>query len=88
MAANASFPSILSWTPPPAPSQNLKVLLAYVNARNKLDLSNVLRFFHTELEHRYLPMSLGRPVLTKKQYGEYLEALTSMMTTFTVSSQL
>lgn len=86
MAANSSFPSILSWTPPPAPSQNLKVLLAYVNARNKLD--NVLRFFHNELEHRYLPVSLGRPVLTKKQYGEYLEALASMMTTYTVSSQL
>ncbi|KAF9012706.1 hypothetical protein BDQ17DRAFT_1344483 [Cyathus striatus] len=34
-----------------------------------------MNVFDEDLEHRIIPQSLGRPVLNKRQYGEYFRGL-------------
>ncbi len=81
--ADTFQPSSLVYTPPRHPSQNLRTLLAYVDARNHL-APDIMKFFHATLEHRYLPKSLGRPVLNRRQYGEYVSQLQPMFASFRV----
>ncbi|PBK86980.1 hypothetical protein ARMGADRAFT_1168862 [Armillaria gallica] len=79
--ADTFQPSSLVYTPPRHPSPNLRTLLAYVDARNHL-APDIMKFFHATLEHRYLPKSLGRPVLNRRQYGEYISQLQPMFASF------
>jgi len=41
-----------------------------------------MSFMDDSLEHRILPKSLGRPVLNKKLYGEYLGGLLPVFKTY------
>lgn len=96
--ASATFPSPLSFTPPENPSPNLQAVIAYVAARNATQsavaqssaksLALIEDCFADNLEHRIIPKSLGRPVLNKKQYIEYLAGLPGIFKTFHVSSHL
>ncbi|KAF9012705.1 hypothetical protein BDQ17DRAFT_720999 [Cyathus striatus] len=42
-----------------------------------MDNDAVLDCFDDSLEHRILPKSIGRPVLNKKQYGDYFRGIIS-----------
>ena len=84
--AQASFPSSDTYTPPEDPSPNLQALLSYVDARNDwaTDTARIMDHFDESLEHRIVPKSLGRPVLNKRQYGEYIHGLLSFIKTYSV----
>jgi ABC-type phosphate transport system auxiliary subunit len=64
---------------PNAPSPNMRALLAYLNALQEWNFKDVMACFDEALEHRILPQSLGRPVLNKRQYGEYFGAIMPLM---------
>lgn len=66
------------------PSRNLRTFLAYVDALHSWDLVAVLECFDDSLEHRILPQSLGRPVLNKRQYGEYFKGLMPLFKSYQV----
>lgn len=70
-----TFPSSIIYSPPVSPSPNLQTVLAYVNARNENDADKIMSCMDDSLEHRILPKSLGRPVLNKGHYAEYLGGL-------------
>jgi hypothetical protein len=84
--SSPTFPSSQLYTPPTNPSPNLQALLAYVEARNEwsTDHTKVMGFFDDSLEHRILPKSLGRPVLTKKQYSDYVAGLLRFIASYKV----
>jgi hypothetical protein len=62
-----------------APSPNMRSLLAYVDA---FQAWNIMACFDEALEHRILPQSLSRPVLSKRQYGEYFGAIMPLFRKF------
>ena len=63
------------FTVPDAPSPNMRALLAYFDALRRWNFKDVMACFDEALEHRILPQSLSRPVLSKRQYGEYFKAI-------------
>lgn len=67
------------FTIPSEPSPNLRALLAYLDALKEWNLKGVMACFDEALEHRILPQALGRPVLNKRQYGEYFKAIIPLM---------
>jgi len=67
---------------PETPSRNLRTFLAYADSLRALDLEAVLDCFDDALEHRILPQSLGRPVLNKRQYGEYIKGVMALFKHF------
>lgn len=71
--------------PPHAPSPNVQTLLAYRDALNEWDYDKYMAVFDDTLEHRILPKSLGRPVLTKKQYAVYCAEVMPLFKKFHVS---
>ncbi|TFK45090.1 hypothetical protein BDQ12DRAFT_674104 [Crucibulum laeve] len=72
---NPSQSPSYAFTVPPNPSPNMRTFLAYLKALNTWDYDACMAVFDNSLEHRILPKSLGRPVLNKKQYGEYFKGL-------------
>jgi hypothetical protein len=73
------------FTIPNAPSPNMRALLAYVDALKAWNFNDIMACFDEALEHRILPQSLGRPVLSKRQYGEYFGAIMPLLKNFQVS---
>lgn len=75
---------------PAQPSRNLRTFLEYVDALSQVpcDLDRVFNCFDDSLEHRILPASLKRPVLTKRHYREYLSLVLPMFSSFKVMSNL
>ncbi|KAF8959946.1 hypothetical protein BDZ97DRAFT_1598129, partial [Flammula alnicola] len=73
------------YTVPASPSPNLRTFLAYVAAMEAWEFSDVMACFDEALEHRILPKSLGRPVLNKRQYGEYLKGVMPLFKIFKVT---
>ena len=69
---------------PETPSRNLRTFLAYIDALHSWDVVAVLDCFDDSLEHRILPQSLGRPVLNKRQYGEYFKGLKPLFKSYQV----
>lgn len=67
-----------SWAPPDDPSPNLRTVLAYFAAMETWDEAKLMDTFDDTLEHRILPKSLTRPVLTKQLYRVYFQGLTAM----------
>jgi len=63
---------------PETPSRNLRTFLAYADSLREWDLEAILDCFDDALEHRILPQSLGRPVLNKRQYGEYIKGVMAL----------
>ena len=57
----------------------MRALLAYLDALKEWNVKDVMACFDEALEHRILPQSLGRPVLNKRQYGEYFGAIMPLM---------
>lgn len=72
------------FTIPEHPSRYLRAFLTLVDAYHAWDLDHILDCFDEELEHRILPLSLGRPVLNKRQYGEYLKGIMPLLNSFKV----
>lgn len=64
----------------------MKSLLTYIDAVNNRDFEAMDSVFDESLEHRILPKSLERPVLTKKQYGDYWRSISGLFEQFEVSS--
>lgn len=64
-----------NYTVPSVPSPNLRAFLAYVDAVRTWNHKDLMACFDEALEHRILPQSLGRPVLNKRQYGEYIRGI-------------
>jgi len=75
-----------SFVPPPTPSPYLRAFFAYVDAMHAWDFDRVMQCFDESLEHRILPKSLGRPVLNKRQYGEYFKGTMPLFVKFRVSA--
>jgi len=73
------------FTVPPHPSRYLRAFLAYIDAFNAWDLDLILDCYDEQLEHRILPQSLGRPVLNKRQYREYLKGILPLFKRFKVT---
>ncbi|KII95580.1 hypothetical protein PLICRDRAFT_96072 [Plicaturopsis crispa FD-325 SS-3] len=78
------------YDPPVDPSPNVRAVLSYIAALNNKDvnretLEHIQSHFHPRLEHHILPRSLGRPVLTKNQYGDYYVAVRKMYADFEVT---
>ena len=67
------------FTIPSAPSPNMRALLAYFDALAAWNFNDVMACFDEALEHRILPQSLNRPVLNKRQYGEYFRAIMPLL---------
>ncbi|KAF8161482.1 hypothetical protein B0H34DRAFT_643043, partial [Crassisporium funariophilum] len=67
---------------PSAPSPNLRAFLEYVDALHAWDFDALMSSFDDALEHRILPQSLGRPVLNKRQYGEYFRGVMPLFRKF------
>jgi hypothetical protein len=67
------------FTIPNSPSPNMRALLAYFKALQEWNFKGVMACFDEALEHRILPQSLGRPVLNKRQYGEYVGGIMPLM---------
>lgn len=76
----------LVFSRPRAPSPYMKSLLTYIDAVNNRDFEAMDSVFDESLEHRILPKSLERPVLTKKQYGDYWRSISGLFEQFEVSS--
>lgn len=76
-------PSSLTYVPPKEQSPNVQTALAFIEARNawfsrsacSSGVGQMMSLFDESLEHRILPQSLGRPVLNKNQYMEYVQGL-------------
>jgi hypothetical protein len=75
-----------SFVPPSTPSPYLQAFFAYVDAMHAWDFDRVMQCFDESLEHRILPKSLGRPVLNKRQYGEYFKGTMPLFVKFRVSA--
>ncbi|KDR75483.1 hypothetical protein GALMADRAFT_247920 [Galerina marginata CBS 339.88] len=73
------------FTVPQFPSRYLRAFLAYIDAFNAWDLDLIVDCFDEALEHRILPQSLGRPVLNKRQYREYLKGVLPLFKKFKVT---
>jgi len=52
-------------------SPNARTILSYFSAVEELDVQKVLPLLDDRLEYHILPKSLARPMMNKKQYGEY-----------------
>ena len=75
-----------TFVPPSTPSPYLRAFFAYVDAMHAWDFDRVMQCFDESLEHRILPKSLGRPVLNKRQYGEYFKGTMPLFVKFRVSA--
>ncbi|PPR06862.1 hypothetical protein CVT26_003986 [Gymnopilus dilepis] len=73
------------FTVPDHPSRYLRAFLALIDAYHAWDLDRIIECFDEQLEHRILPSSLGRPVLNKRQYREYLKGIMPLMKSFRVT---
>lgn len=62
----------------------MRSLLTYIDAVNNNDYDAMANVFDEALEHRILPKSLERPVLTKKLYLEYWRSVMGLFETFEV----
>lgn len=73
---------------PEHPSRNLRAFLEYINAlsQDPCDFDRLFNCFAENLVHRILPASLGRPVLTKRLYRDYLKFVLPMFGSFQVMS--
>lgn len=60
----------------------MRTLLRYIDAVNARDYASMASVFDDALEHRILPKSMARPVLTKKQYLDYSKSLLGMFAKF------
>ncbi|KAJ4483774.1 hypothetical protein J3R30DRAFT_1827439 [Lentinula aciculospora] len=88
-------PSSLTYVPPLAADQtpNLQTALAFIEARNSWfsraacsnGVEQMMSLFDESLEHRILPHSLGRPVLNKNQYKEYVHGLLRFIRDYKIS---
>ncbi|TFK26259.1 hypothetical protein FA15DRAFT_573174, partial [Coprinopsis marcescibilis] len=67
---------------PRAPSPYMRSLLVYIDAVNARDFGSLATVFDDALEHRILPKSLARPVLTKKLYIDYWRSVMAMFSQF------
>ena len=67
------------FTVPNLPSPIMRAFMTYIDALEAWSLRDIMACFDEALEHRILPHSLGRPVLNKRQYGEYLRAVMPLM---------
>jgi len=63
----------------------MRAFLAYVDALEAWNFKDVMECFDEALEHRILPQSLGRPVLNKRQYGEYIRAVMPLIKRFQIT---
>ncbi|PPR07094.1 hypothetical protein CVT24_010915 [Panaeolus cyanescens] len=82
-----SMSSNMNFTIPDDPSPNLRAFLRYIDALHRWDFDDIMACFDDTLEHRILPQSLGRPVLNKKQYGEYFRGVHPIFKAWRVSSK-
>jgi len=57
----------------------MRAFMTYIDALEAWNFRDIMACFDEALEHRILPYALGRPVLNKRQYGEYLRAVMSLM---------
>lgn len=80
-------PSTERFAVPADPSPNLRTLLAYVAGLEAWDLARIIAPFGDSLEHHILPKSLGRPVLNKRQYTEYMAGVIPLFKSFKVSAR-
>ncbi|KIK69015.1 hypothetical protein GYMLUDRAFT_35054 [Collybiopsis luxurians FD-317 M1] len=77
--------------PPDDRSPNLQTALAFIDARNLWvgegpdGVDQMLSLFDDNLEHRILPQSLCRPVLSKNQYRDYVRGLLQFIREYKVS---
>ncbi|KAJ3999381.1 hypothetical protein F5050DRAFT_1805115 [Lentinula boryana] len=86
-------PSSLTYAPPVDQSPNLQATLALFDARNvwfsraacTTGVEQMMSLFDESLEHRILPQSLGRPVLNKNQYKEYVQGLLRFIRDYKIS---
>ena len=62
----------------------MRSLLTYIDSVNTRDFEAMGSVFDTALEHRILPKSLERPVLTKKLYLEYWRSVMGLFEKFEV----
>lgn len=60
----------------------MRTLLLYVDAVNARDYNTMAATFDDALEHRILPKSMARPVLTKKLYVEYWKGVMALFAKF------
>lgn len=60
----------------------MRTLLLYVDAVNARDYNAMAATFDEALEHRILPKSMARPVLTKKLYVEYWKGVMALFAKF------
>lgn len=60
----------------------MRTLLLYVDAVNARDYAALSSVFDDALEHRILPKSMARPVLTKKLYIEYWKGVMALFAKF------
>jgi hypothetical protein len=66
-------------------SPNAQTVLAYFSAIEELDIQKVLPLLDDRLEYHILPKSLARPMMNKKQYGEYFTGVTPVFQSLKVS---
>ncbi|KAF7976416.1 hypothetical protein HWV62_6825 [Athelia sp. TMB] len=67
------------WTTPSSPSPNLATALAFMKALDEWDEEALEKTLDETLEHRILPKSLMRPVLTKSLYlSAYIHGIAEM----------
>jgi len=57
----------------------------FIDALNRWDYDKLMSVFDDSLEHRILPKSLGRPVLTKKLYGDYFKGMMPVFKKFHIT---
>lgn len=76
------------WVPPCSPSPYVLVLLLYLEATENWDHDALMSLFDDSLQHWTLPRSLNRPLLNKRQYGEYLKVVRPTFSTFKVPGLL
>lgn len=67
-----------SWTLPMDPSPDLQLALAYNTALESWNEEMLMATFDDTLDHRILPKSLRRPLLTKRLYQSYFQGLAAM----------
>ncbi len=72
------------WVPPPSPSPHVLVLLLYLEATETWNYDALMSLFDDSLQHWTLPRSLNRPLLNKRQYGEYVKSVRPTFSTFKV----
>ena len=70
---------------PPSPSPNLRTFLACCNVHNELNYAKILDLLDDNFQYQTLPKSLGKPVLNKEQFYEYLIGVSPLFKGFRVS---